>query len=231
MFSYFGSKARLAPTYQSPRHELIIEPFAGAAGYSMYWLAQRSDLRAVLIDADTLVVEMWRWLLGMEPADLWDYPPPVEGERTKDLMYLACMVSSGSWNRRAADLDYVITPWMARDFYHRRQVMAQTLSAVRGRVAIQHGDYTEAPTREATWFIDPPYQREGIHYSLGNRLDFEALGEWARSRQGQVIVCETVGADWMDFEPHVSNQTVTNVTSIEAVWYSHPEPTLLELMG
>ena len=230
MFNYFGSKARLAPTYQPPRHNLIIEPFAGAAGYSMYWLQQRSDLHAVLYDSDDRVIELWERLLGMDPTDLYYWPTLAAGEWTTDPLYKAAHVSAGSWNKpRGAE--YKVTEWMARDFPEVRERMAHRLARVRGRIEIHHADYTDAPDTEAAWFIDPPYQREGHWYGSGNRLDFVGLGEWARSRQGQVIVCETVGADWMDFAPHVSNQTVTNATSIEAVWYSHPEPTLLELMG
>jgi len=32
---YYGGKWRAAPSYPSPRCETIIEPFAGAAGYSL----------------------------------------------------------------------------------------------------------------------------------------------------------------------------------------------------
>jgi hypothetical protein len=228
VFNYFGSKARLAPTYQAPAHDLIIEPFAGAAGYSMYWLQQRSDLRAVLFDSDELVVELWRHLLALEPTDLWSYPLLPAGAWTSDPTYRAAHVSVGSWNKPLG-AEYKVTEWMARDFPEVRERMASRLAIVRGRVEIHHGDYTTAPDIEATWFIDPPYQREGHWYGSGNQLDFEALGAWSQARRGQVIICETYGADWMDFSPHVSNQTVANGTSIEAVWYSHPEPTLFDL--
>jgi hypothetical protein len=34
-FSFFGSKWRVAPHYPAPERDLIIEPFAGSAGYSL----------------------------------------------------------------------------------------------------------------------------------------------------------------------------------------------------
>jgi len=34
LFSYFGSKARIGNKYPKPIYDTIIEPFAGAAGYS-----------------------------------------------------------------------------------------------------------------------------------------------------------------------------------------------------
>lgn len=231
MFSYFGSKARLAPTYQAPAYDLIIEPFAGAAGYSMYWLQQRSDLRCLLIDSDPLVVEMWNMLLAMGPAELWEYPVPEVGTRSTDLVYCAASVAGNAWMMRSRGGDFPITEWLARGFRRRREQMATVLSAVRGRVECRIGDYRIAPDVDATWFIDPPYQLDGVGYSQANRfIDFPAVGEWCRSRPGQVIVCESSGADWMDFQPHVTNQTVANTQSIEVVWYSHPEPTLFDLM-
>lgn len=230
MFSYFGSKAQLAHTYQAPQYQAIIEPFAGAAGYSMFWLQKMPTLAAYLSDADHLVIDMWDRLLSMDPEELWSYPPPEVGTRSTDLVYLAVTVSSGSWNRCSSGGDFAVTPWMARDFFHRREVMAQTLASVKGRVHVAEGDYRDAPDMEATWFIDPPYQLDGQWYALGNKIDFSALGEWCRTRSGQTIVCESGGADWMDFRPHVTNRTVSNTQSAEVVWYSHPEPDLLSLM-
>jgi len=39
---YYGGKWRAAPRYPAPRHDLIIEPFAGAAGYAMRYPDQKS---------------------------------------------------------------------------------------------------------------------------------------------------------------------------------------------
>lgn len=230
MFNYFGSKARLAPTYQAPKDDLIIEPFAGAAGYSMYWLQERRDLMCLLIDSDPLVVEIWETLLAMSPTDLWEYPAPEKGARTNDPLYLTSAWSSGSWVRRSRGRDYQVTERMAQVFPEVRQRMAQTLSRVRGRVAIQHGDYQDAPDTEAVWFIDPPYQLDGRWYSKNqSALDFSALGEWSQTRRGQVIVCESQGADWLPFSPHATNQTLASSQSVEVVWYSDPEPTLFSV--
>ena len=51
---YYGGKWRAAPLYPAPMHSTIIEPFAGAAGYSMRYpdrdviLVERYPVIAVL---------------------------------------------------------------------------------------------------------------------------------------------------------------------------------------
>jgi hypothetical protein len=65
---------------------------------------------------------------------------------------------------------------------------------------IIEGDYTAAPDVRATWFIDPPYQVAGSHYIHKMRPDeYAGLASWCRLREGQVIVCENAGADWLPF--------------------------------
>jgi 16S rRNA G966 N2-methylase RsmD len=83
--------------------------------------------------------------------------------------------------------------------------------SVRNRIASQlkyirhwciiYGDYSDAPDVEATWFIDPPYQGQGKYYKhSSNDIDFDSLSNWVLNLQGQVIVCENHGADWLPFE-------------------------------
>ena len=231
MFDYFGSKKRLAPTYDPPTYDTIIEPFAGAAAYSMLWLTRRREMTAILYDIDPMVIELWTRLLDLTPEELWHYPDPVKGERTTDPIYLTATVTYGSWVRASKGKDYQISEWMHRDFPEIKRRMADTLAHVRGRVTIHDASYEGAHDVEATWFIDPPYQTEGHQYALGNAIDFAGLGDWCRSRQGQVIVCESLGADWLEFTPHRMTKTVANASSNEVVWYSHPEPTLLDLIS
>lgn len=38
MFSYYGSKSKIIRYYSEPKHDIIIEPFAGSAQYAFkYW--------------------------------------------------------------------------------------------------------------------------------------------------------------------------------------------------
>ena len=43
---------------------------------------------------------------------------------------------------------------------------------------------------------------EGKSYKESSKnIDYTHLGEWCKNREGQVIVCETNKAKWLDFEP------------------------------
>lgn len=85
---------------------------------------------------------------------------------------------------------------------------------------IHNCSYEECPVGPATWFVDPPYQHAGKHYTHGSQgIDFEALGEWCKSRDGQVIVCENDGAAWLPFR-HLADVKTTRAgkRSKEAIW-------------
>jgi len=89
---------------------------------------------------------------------------------------------------------------------------------------VRLGDYTAAPDVEATWFVDPPYQKVVRKYAVKFR-DYTALGSWCKTRQGLVIACDQDGADWLPFQPLGSfaatwgNQKPTTRVS-EVVWTS-----------
>ena len=62
---------------------------------------------------------------------------------------------------------------------------------------VTEGDYSAAPDIPATWFVDPPYQTKAGSYYPKQPDSHEALGAWCIKRQGQVIACDQVGADWL----------------------------------
>lgn len=57
----------------------------------------------------------------------------------------------------------------------------------------------------STWFIDPPYQQTQIktnadRYPFGDDLDYVEMASVIGQLEGQVIVCEGEGADWLPFD-------------------------------
>jgi hypothetical protein len=206
LFIYYGRKHRIAPLYDQPRHPLVIEPFAGAAAYSMFHLATIE--RVLLIEKDERVATLWERLLAMEPEDVMKIPVPRSGDDTSDFLLMTAAASNGvAQSRRMTVTDRM--PKCIRAMLAR---IASILPEAKRKVTVVCGDYSDAPDVEATWFIDPPYQvtvppggtsrPQGMGYARGCRsvdLDYEALAGWCQSRRGQVLVCEQAGATWLPF--------------------------------
>lgn len=84
------------------------------------------------------------------------------------------------------------------------------------------GDYSDAPSIKATWFIDPPYTNGGHKYPCSNkRIDFNHLALWCKERPGQQIVCENTKADWLPFIPLIQMDGVKHRTT-ESIYTNMP---------
>jgi site-specific DNA-adenine methylase len=66
MFSYMGSKWRIAKLYGRPSTNLVIEPFAGAACYSLYWNAPK----VLLYDLNPIVAGVWKYLTKVKESEI-----------------------------------------------------------------------------------------------------------------------------------------------------------------
>lgn len=72
-----------------------------------------------------------------------------------------------------------------------RERIASQVDAIKHWQVIE-GSYEQAPDVEATWFVDPPYQKAGKHYRC-SELEFTDLAAWCQTRAGLTVVCENVG--------------------------------------
>lgn len=227
---YFGGKWRAAPKYPAPVYSTIIEPFAGAAGYSLRYY----DRDVVLVEKYPIIAEIWRYLIGADPdeirssplvdavADLPASTPPglkhLIGFSMNAAAAVPCRVlSAGRVKMRATGRKFEgWSPAM-------RERVASQVSFIRHWRVVE-GDYTDAPPVAATWFIDPPYQVAGKHYKHGSRdIDYQHLGTWCRARAGQTIVCEAAGAGWLPFKTFrtisaSAMNTTTAGKSHEVIW-------------
>jgi len=82
------------------------------------------------------------------------------------------------------------------------------------------GSYLRIKNKQATWFIDPPYQYGGQWYqsSVSNKhINYKKLAIWCKTRRGQTIVCENVKANWLIFKPLIDLQGQLHKTT-EAIW-------------
>lgn len=208
-FPFFGSKDVASAHYPPPAHDEPCEPFAGSASY-----ARRHGCRsAILVEKDPTVARLWRYLIGAKPEDILRLPLlPNAGDKTDDHAYLRQEERDliGFWlNRNSAMPKRTRTAYSARTDRGQlvwgeraRERTAYVVTRIKAWTVIE-GDFSAAPDIETTWFIDPPYADKGRYYR--HRLtaeDFPRVAEFARSRRGQVIVCEGDNhGDWLPFRP------------------------------
>jgi len=227
-FGFYGGKWRDAPKhYPQPTFDIVVEPFAGSAGYALRYPTKR----VVLCEIDPVIAGVWDYLINVSEREILAIPDLPEGCGVDDLGL--CQEASwlvGFWmNRGASRPRKGPSKWM-RDkirpgsFWGERvrATIATQLHAIR-HWEIHNVSYEECPvSRVATWFIDPPYQCAGQYYTYGSaQIDYDRLAKWCRSREGQVIVCENEGADWLPFEAVADVKTTRpGQRSVEVCWTS-----------
>jgi hypothetical protein len=202
-FPYYGSKWNIARHYPAPRPGLVVEPFAGGAGYACFYDCPE----VLLVDADPIIVGVWSYLMKAQAAEVMALPdmPDVGDHVDNYALPQEAKWLIGFWLNRGS-----ATPKKSRTAYSARTDRAQLNWGARAKERIvsqmpalagwrvQQGSYEAAGDPTATWFVDPPYGDKGRFYRVPfNR--FDQLGPWCASRTGRVIVCEGEGADWLPF--------------------------------
>lgn len=228
-FTFFGGKWRTAMYYPAPKHDILIEPFAGSAGYALRY----HDRKVILVEKDPLIAATWRYLLRVTPAEVLDLPDIQTGQTVDDLpvceearLLIGWWVNKGSATPHKSPSAWMRSGGSPCDFWGApiRQRIASQVETIRHWKIIE-GNYTQSPDIEATWFVDPPYQQSGRRYRLGSALiDYAHLSAWCRDLRGQVIVCEQSGATWLPFLPFRKTKANESRTggkvSNEVVWLS-----------
>lgn len=217
----------MAPRYPAPKLGTIVEPFAGAAGYSTRY----SHLNVILIDSFEIVAGIWDYLIHSNYAEIMRIPVV---ECVDDLPDSICQearwlvgFSLGDGGARPYRR---ITPgrvrlaakgrkyegWCAA----RRERIARQVQYIKHWI-ILHGSYADFDFGglEATWFIDPPYNNVAGRSYPHSDIDYSHLRGYCESLSGQVIVCENEGADWMRFEYFHTAKNKVNSGSREVINY------------
>lgn len=201
-FPFLGSKWGLAMNYPPPRHDLIIEPFAGSAGYSTSY----HNKQVVLVEKDPILAELWRYLISSSKDDILGIPildagiPIAEVIQEPGAQYLV-----GFW------IKYCGTSPSNKSLKDSRDGLRWN-ERIRSRIALQvdhikhwtliAGDYQTVENFDATWFIDPPYaDRTGEMYNQKrSKMSEESFVDFCISRKGQIIICDSGEANYLPFE-------------------------------
>jgi len=204
---YYGGKNRAAKLYPAPEHDIIIEPFAGAAGYSCryHWK------QVILVDRSPIIAGIWRYLIKASAAEVLAIPDIPDGGSVDDLPAWVPQEArwlAGFWcNNGTVNPCKRPSKWVRENMqdggwqgwtHPCRQRIAKQMGSIRHWQVI-HGEYSDAPDIEATWHIDPPYANKAGSYYPHQPASFESLGRWCQSRHGFVMVCENEGAQWLPF--------------------------------
>jgi hypothetical protein len=209
MWSYYGSKSKIAHLYPSPKYDTIVEPFAGAGWYSLL----HRNKNIILNDESPVIAGLWGWLINhATPQEILSHTDFFLGDDISglDVHQQHKNLIGFCINRGSVTPKSIVQKWSCQ--VAARPEWASTVSYQLKRAAklvseIKHWqihslDYLSLPDIEATWFIDPPYQEGGEHYPHHN-INYNELAYWCKHRRGQVIVCENTKANWLPFSPLV----------------------------
>lgn len=232
LFKHFGSKWSGAKHYPAPSRGLIIEPYAGGAGYSLNYV----DKCVTIWDDDKHLQMLWLYLIYQATeSQIRDIPLDVpEGTdiRTLGLSYGQALLLK-HWQRTNNCGDcWTISPWGDKP----GQWTANTRARVAEQVyAIKHWQFSR-PTwaEEATWFIDPPYLYNYRYRFPTDSFDFKLLAARVNAlpRNAQVIACEATCPKTgrvPDYLPFVPNHR--QVTSRRKATENHHSSELVYIRG
>ena len=201
MFSYYGSKSKIVGCYPAPKHDKIIEPFAGSARYSL----KHFEKDVLLVDKYEVIVRIWHYLQAASERDIMSLPEPKLGETInrddfdciEQAWLMGFLVQQGVNAPRLTMSKYADN---SASINEKKKQVAEQLYKIK-HWEIRLDDYTNIKNECATWFIDPPYQFGGEYYIKSNKhLDYESLAGWCKARTGQIIVCENSKASWLPFK-------------------------------
>ncbi len=192
LFKWFGSKWLSSRLLPEPQHNLIVEPYAGSAGYSLRHFTNR----VIVWDDDCNLQTLWRFLVKASHFEILDIPIDIpEGTDIRSLgLSTGQAMLLKHWQRtNNVGNTWTTSPWGHLPGQWTRNTRARIAAEVS---AISHWEVKPIPWTliDCTYFIDPPYEynyryafkREGFsHSELAKRV-------MAIEYPAQIIVCEAI---------------------------------------
>lgn len=234
-FWYFGSKQKLSRYYFSPKHDTIIEPFAGGAGYSLRYPSRK----VILYEINPVVASLWDYLIKVKEKELINLPDETDDRLPQEANFfiILCNYSGKVHIRQNQELIN------SSNYYDAEKITEKNTNVTKRWVDVKGGwekhklkcalnlryirhwkiynkSYEECPNQEACWFIDPPYSNRKEAYYAFNDVNYEALSHFCKTRLGQVQVCEADTADWLPFTQFRRVKTFRGWSN-EVVWFKN----------
>lgn len=222
-FSYYGAKYFASKYLGKPRRNVIVEPFAGSACYSLRWGCPNVRLYDVSDD----ICDLWDFLINCSERDVLSIPEKFDHMDEVFSLPRGPQLLVRHWiGKGRAEPSNAISPWYMK---HRLEDNCRVWGPpIRARVAnqkpgisrwtIDKCSWESIPIIDAHYHVDPPYSGQPGRRYPHDAVDFAALSEWCRSLPGAVDVCENQGADWLPFEPLCDVRSMKGGTSKEVVW-------------
>lgn len=219
MWSYYGCKYKIRKLYPKPKHNKIIEAFAGAGSYSL----EHFENDILLVDKSSMIINVWEYLQSCSINDIKGLPVYKQGHILKRLDFdcegqyqlMRLIIAQASYGG-----NNTVSKWGALRFHNNIKKLLENHHKIK-HWKFLCADYESLPNEIATWFIDPPYFVGGHKYPMSNRaINYQNLANWCLSRAGQLIVCENTSADWLPFVPLKKIQGVSKQTT-EVIYTNH----------
>lgn len=229
-FKYVGSKWILSKYYPAPKHDTIVEPFAGSACYATRYLGH--SCRVFLYDNNPEITRLWGYLINVDGNEIANLPvdlPIGEDIRKLGLPNHGAELLVRQWQRVGISTCWTVSKWGNKPGQwtaSTRDRVAASVERIRDWV-VYNDDYRWAATHSAqsTFFVDPPYYGMKAYYLHDCRaIDYDSLARWCKNLRGQVIVTERASATWLPFTPFRNVPTgrrgkaCLNGYSIEGIW-------------
>jgi hypothetical protein len=201
MFPYYGRKKQIIKYYPEPLNDIIIEPFTGAASYSLKY----HNKKVILCEINEIIYGIWKYLINSKKEDILRLPLNINSEEfnklkqeEKDLIGFFIRSCSARPNKTAS-LHKNFNMWNENN----RLKLANNVEKIK-HWKVYNCSYEDLHNKylktKATWFIDPPYQHGGAYYKY-SKIDYKKLKKWISQLVGQIIVCENDKANWLNFSP------------------------------
>ena len=231
MFSYYGSKSKIVGLYPAPLCNCLVEVFAGSAQYALKY----ADRQVTLIELDTVICSIWKYLIGATVKDIRQLPSLKREDDLRKIKSLSKVerdllgfaVGEGRSypgnivTNRADATGWNVTDsrWRPNNTCDRLKFrILENLPRIRHWKVINTSYEKYKVNTEATWFIDPPYQYSAGRCYTHNEMNYAKLARFCKTRKGQVIVCEGKGANWLPFSSLQTSQRGTWRKLEEKIW-------------